>query len=682
MRAVLLIFLVCSMQVWASSQEDHDLEKLVQQGYPEWIQDSQLIPSILDSVYELPTREEYLPFFESAYHYAIEKEDFINAFDFADAIFEIHDSWGRPQESLKWLKLAKQQIPEEYAREHASLENALAMTYSLKNDLAEEIQHYTQSVQYWKLVDSMRYYRCYPLGNLGMIYYNQEYYDLALQMVRQTMVLSDSLDEPDRLYSKAFDYILLADLMSKLNERDSIAHYTEVALMYAQELDDPTTLVLVKMWALTTYLDMDSLQAAEAFLMDIDWQDITTEARYEIDDSYLMQMARYYVKTGQFKAAASTLKNIPAPLAADDRVRHFEILRDYYLAVGELSSAEVAVDSLWQAYELKMELDQNYNLALRDLEIEKQELQREQKLQSERNSAQTRLILLMVLGFFLLVFAMWKAWLLDKERKVDLLKLSEAHSSLQDKNVEMEQYIQSNIQLEQFAHIAAHDLKTPLRMIASFSSLLKDRLEDRLGEKERDYITYIERGSRDMRDLIDDLLKYSKANAHALEIKSFNLEQVVENVLDSLHGKIDFDEPEIIRKGLNLTMVGDRSKIFHVLENLISNALKFTQGIEPARISISAIRTVAEIQICVSDNGVGIAPEFKDKVFQTFVKLHSQDEFEGTGIGLALCKDTVEKHGGKIWLSSVQGKGSSFYFTIPQAGPVSELLEEKAASFE
>jgi PAS domain S-box-containing protein len=222
----------------------------------------------------------------------------------------------------------------------------------------------------------------------------------------------------------------------------------------------------------------------------------------------------------------------------------------------------------------------------------------------------------------------------------------------------------SNEELEQFAYVASHDLQEPLRMVASFTQLLEKRYKDQLDEDADDYIGFIVEGAQRMKDLIDDLLAFSRLNTDAKGFKSTDLINVLDDVLLYLKPSIDENNVKVTIDSLPIIKC-DYTQIRQLFQNLISNAIKFHSDKQP-EINISAQDSGKVWLFSVSDNGIGIDAEHQKKIFDVFRRLHTRDEFEGTGIGLAICKRIVNRHRGQIWVESEPGKGSTFYFTIPK----------------
>ena len=222
----------------------------------------------------------------------------------------------------------------------------------------------------------------------------------------------------------------------------------------------------------------------------------------------------------------------------------------------------------------------------------------------------------------------------------------------------------SNADLEQFANIIAHDLQEPLRTISSFVQLLARRYEHKLDEKGQTFIRYILDGTSHMQKLLSDLLSYSRLGGGKIDSKPLRLEKILKEVKRTLDKSIKETRAEIISAGLP-EVYGDEMQLFTLLQNLISNALKY-HGAESPRISISARNdSEKESVVCLRDNGIGFDQKHAEHIFQIFQRLHLRSEYEGTGIGLAVCKKIVERHGGHIWAESEPGKGATFCFTLP-----------------
>jgi PAS domain S-box-containing protein len=225
----------------------------------------------------------------------------------------------------------------------------------------------------------------------------------------------------------------------------------------------------------------------------------------------------------------------------------------------------------------------------------------------------------------------------------------------------------TNAELEQFAYAASHDLKEPMRTISSFATLLERHLEGALDERARGYIDFIRRGTQRMERLINALLEYARTSHVGQEQEDVHLEEVLLEVVQQLDSMIVSSGSEISYDPLPLIR-GDRLMLSSVLQNLLSNAMKFRRDEAPAKIHLSAGRRGQQWLIKVADDGPGIEPAIRQKVFEPFHRLSRDESRPGAGLGLALCKKIIERHGGRIWVETNPGGGSVFLFTLPASG--------------
>lgn len=220
----------------------------------------------------------------------------------------------------------------------------------------------------------------------------------------------------------------------------------------------------------------------------------------------------------------------------------------------------------------------------------------------------------------------------------------------------------SNEDLEQFAYVASHDLQEPLRAVTSYTQLLAQRYQGNLDAKADKYINYVVDGASRMQQLINDLLAYSRLGTRAQEFEAADCNAAVQQSLSNLQIAIAEKNAVITYESLP-TVMADEFQLVQLFQNLIGNAIKFCQDVP--RIQIAAIMQDHEWLFSVRDRGIGIDPEYADRIFLIFGRLHSRREYSGTGIGLAICQRIVERHGGRIWVESQSGEGATFYFTIP-----------------
>ena len=232
------------------------------------------------------------------------------------------------------------------------------------------------------------------------------------------------------------------------------------------------------------------------------------------------------------------------------------------------------------------------------------------------------------------------------------------------KLVEME-LKESNKELEQFAYVSSHDLQEPLRMVALFTQLLERKYRDKLDKEANEYIDFIVDGSKRMKMLIDDLLTFSRLNTQTKEHETVDLKSVLKTVLLNLHASIDENNVKITNDPLP-QIQGDESRMVQFFQNLISNAIKFNDKKTP-KIHITVQREQNQWLFTVSDNGIGMDSKYLERIFTLFQRLHTRQEYDGTGIGLTIAQKIIQQHGGQIWVESELGKGTTFFFTLPRS---------------
>ncbi len=232
-----------------------------------------------------------------------------------------------------------------------------------------------------------------------------------------------------------------------------------------------------------------------------------------------------------------------------------------------------------------------------------------------------------------------------------------------------EELTRSNAELEQFAYVASHDLQEPLRMVASYLQLIEQRYKGKLDADADEFIHFAVDGAVRMKQLINDLLLFSRAGRDG-KSAVVDLAKVVERVLEVLKLAID-DAHAIVTYDPMPSVIGVESRLGEVIQNLVGNALKFHDG-RPPEVHIGCELQGKNWMFSVRDNGIGMAPEFHDRIFVMFQRLHGREKFSGTGIGLAVCKRVIEHHGGRIWVESRPEQGSTFFFTLPAALEVAD----------
>jgi len=247
-----------------------------------------------------------------------------------------------------------------------------------------------------------------------------------------------------------------------------------------------------------------------------------------------------------------------------------------------------------------------------------------------------------------------------KPMSLHISELKRAEKELQHLTDELRR---SNTDLQQFAYVASHDLQAPLRVIEGFANLLAKRYKEKLDAKANEFIECIVDEVKRMQILIRDLLEYSQAETKDKEFKSVDMSYIVQRAISNLRTVIEESGAVVTFDDLP-TVMADDIQLISLLQNLIDNAIKY-RGKEAPKVHVSAEKKGDDLVFSVRDNGIGMDPKNAEAIFETFYRLHGNEEYPGIGVGLAICKKIVERHEGRIWVRSEFGKGSTFYFTIP-----------------
>jgi signal transduction histidine kinase len=271
--------------------------------------------------------------------------------------------------------------------------------------------------------------------------------------------------------------------------------------------------------------------------------------------------------------------------------------------------------------------------------------------------------------------------IIEASRIITIKKLNEKNALLEaQKQAILEQTVvlkaieqrlmKSNEDLENFAYTSSHDLKEPLRMVRMYTEFLRRSLGNQLNPNQVEFMSFVTDGVIRMQNLLDDLLKYSRLGKNTEDIKNIDLNERLLVVKNNLTVLIQETNAEILSDSLpniNASMT-EMSQLF---QNIIANAIKFRKSNETPKISVKATENKNEYTISIEDNGIGIKKEYQEQVFTLFQRLHSHAAYEGSGIGLATCKKIIDNMGGRMWLTSTEGVGTTFYFVIPKEVPTS-----------
>ncbi|WP_307849355.1 sensor histidine kinase [Rhodospirillum rubrum] len=254
----------------------------------------------------------------------------------------------------------------------------------------------------------------------------------------------------------------------------------------------------------------------------------------------------------------------------------------------------------------------------------------------------------------------------------DATQLVEAEERIRENSRRLEE---SNRDLEQFAYVASHDLQEPLRMVSSYLGLLRRRHGDQLAPEALEFMSYAEDGAKRMSRLILDLLEYSRVTTRGEPPETVALAEVIDEARSNLRMVIDETAARIDLLGCDRTVLADRGQVVRVFQNLIGNALKYRSPERPPIITLRCGEDEGWVNVSVADNGIGFSPEHAERIFVIFQRLHGPKAYEGTGIGLSICKRIIERHGGTIEAQGTPGEGACFRFTLPRAPVLTRLTD-------
>lgn len=500
------------------------------------------------------------------------------------------------------------------------------------------------------------------LYELGTLFFYQKSYQEALSYYKQSMNVCEATGQSREL-SACISAI--GSVYEDLNDLESALSYSLRALELAQNLKDKT----LESYALhnigTVYLKKEMHEVAANYL------NASLKLKEELKDLWGIVASRKYLgqlnmAQGNYAGAIQQL-NIGLKITRDNnsKNRETEILYILSEAYQKAGNYEQAMLTLRRSADLK---DSILNEAIVKELGEKKEsyeiLKKERQIavltkQQEIDKLSTYIVSIIAASLLVLGGLIFRQYSLQR-RNNKVLQGKNEQIDGQNKLLK-----QVNEELEQFAHVASHDLREPLRTIGSFSTLLNRHYEDQLDDTAREYQGFIQSAVKRMQRLLDDLLDYARIDRKEGERETTDLKRLLQEVLLNLKNQVESSQAVVEISALPSIKVFPRQMV-QLFQNLISNGIKY-RGTEAPHIRISSTfsaQTNTHI-FAIADNGIGMSPSGLERIFDMFVRLHGQEEYEGSGIGLATCKKIVERHGGEIWAESTPGQGSTFYFSIP-----------------
>lgn len=497
---------------------------------------------------------------------------------------------------------------------------------------------------------------------LGTLFFYQKNPKEALSYYKQSMAISQSLNAPKALYSCLG---AMGSAYEELGDLDAALNYNLQSLEIARKMGSK----LPEAYALhnvgTVYIKMKLYDKALGYL------NASLKLKEQHDDVWgLVASYKYlgllYIENKAFdKAILNLNKALELAKASNSKNREAELLTILGEAYEKAGIPDEAIRSLRRSADLKDSILSEAIVRELGEKKESYELLKKEReivvLTKERQISRLRTSIIGIIACFLLL-AGWLLWRQYRLQRRNNAVLKEKNAQIDGQN----QLLQlANGELEQFAHVASHDLREPLRTIGSFSTLLSRHYESKFDDEAKEYQGFIQSAVKRMQHLLDDLLDYARIDHKESDREIVDLSRLVQEATLNLKSQIESTGAKIEVLSLPSLRVFPRQMV-QLFQNLISNGLKYRGDAPPViRISSSFSPQSNQYTIAVSDNGIGMEPINLERIFNMFVRLHGQGQYEGTGIGLATCKKIVERNGGKIWAESTPGQGSTFYFSIP-----------------
>jgi len=505
---------------------------------------------------------------------------------------------------------------------------------------------------------------------IGDIHFQQENYELSLKEYNYALNLALSTGDDFSLHKV---YSALSKANKSINKKDRALFYNKKALAIAELHGDPESIAIGKKNNGQLYMELGLYELAAKHFEEVLEIEIAADKLENQVSTYLglgtanvlmgePDAALYYLDEAQCIATRlemprelSNIYNMLAEANAmlGNQADGYHFLKSY-VAIRDTLVTEYALKEMGQVknqYELESRENQ---IAL--LSAEKDLLQQEKKIKG-------------LYWFLLFAFATFftvTGFVIVSKSKMQqrLFELLEHKSQkIKDQNAKL---AQSNLDLQQFASVASHDLREPLRMINSYTKLLNRKYSDSFDASAKEFMHFITDAATRMDRMLTDLLDYSRAQNKGERAQWVSSQELVAIALDNLKFKIDKKQVVINYEKSHLPKLHcNKTAMIQLFQNLIGNAVKFTNAENP-EVIIDCVKRGGQYHFSIRDTGIGIKKENQEKIFDMFQRLHTQQEFEGTGIGLATCKKIVERHQGKIWVESEEGEGSTFFFSIPQ----------------
>jgi signal transduction histidine kinase len=532
--------------------------------------------------------------------------------------------------------------------------NGLATVHGALSDFEKAIEYYLKALEIAEKIGKKTSISM-SCRNIAIIYMKAQNYNLALKNVEHACWIALQSKDSASIAHSLETHGKILNAMG--NPSAAIAKHQEALGIMEKVGDKPFTAELLIQIG-ESYVQLNQLDNAERYFKRcIDFEPFMG---YYEHPNYHYKWGKLCLKTGRTEEALAAF-NKSLSLAQKGQIKDliqknnaalaelYKQIKDFPKAFSCLEKASAYSDSLFNEANTRhiTEAQFKYNVAQGEKQIQALQLR------------QSRFWFILALAVFLLVTA-WLIYFL-RAKAINNRVLLQKNSEIQLQNRRLQD---SNEILHQFAYASAHDLKEPLRSIGSFTSIIAKRYTHLLPPEAGEYMNFITGGVKRMENLLSGLLEYSTiiSEEHTVT-KAFNLTRILDDVVKNLHSKIIEREAIVEYNNCEISLFVSRLHLLQLFQNLVGNALKFTS--DTPKISINCVYKKEVVVLSVKDNGIGIKQEHGDKIFKLFQRLSRAPQYEGTGIGLTICKNIVEKHNGKIWFESQEGQGTTFFIQLP-----------------
>ncbi|MEM6965023.1 MAG: ATP-binding protein [Bacteroidota bacterium] len=488
---------------------------------------------------------------------------------------------------------------------------------------------------------------CYEM--IGNIYFKKEDYQRALKNYQLGCEIDLASDSD---YGKAYCYNNLGTAYTQLGDHEQAMNYLKKSLEIRLTADQREEIIESKIAMAELYMKMKKCDLANRLLTTC-LEDAAIQNIKPIKRDIYEKMYKVNKGCGDFRTA-------------------FEYQEKYFKLRDSINNniTKRSLANLSSMHELETQKQRN-ELLQKEKELI---LMKQGQEVSELYTLVISFTLLFLVGVMLVGIWMYrKLYHYNNDLSTHKQQIEQQNQQLFETNNKLKS---ANGELEKFAYIASHDLKAPLRTVGSYASLLRRRYQNVIDENGQEFLELITSGVQHMSQLLEDVLAYSNVERGEMKTVRIDLNDLLGKVLQTLHANIK-EKGALVSYDSLPTILGNRTQVFQIFQNLIANALKFVAEDTVPQIMIGTQRKADFYCFAIADNGIGIEPKYQAGIFTIFKRLHTQQEFKGTGIGLSICKKIVERHGGEIWLESDGKSGTTFFFTLPAAVIEENLVAEE-----